>query len=76
MATHKIRYTWICTFDDGTEKEIPFHESYYFWEQKGKYLISWLEEMIEEENIVAKPLFITEKMVVEECEPYKIIIGL
>ena len=76
MATHKTHYIWICTFDDGTEKEIPWHNCYCFWEQKEKYLILWLEKMIKKENIVAKPLFITEKMVVEECEPYKIIIGL
>lgn len=78
MATHKLEYYFEVEFDDGTKREIPWPTSgvYYFHQQKATYLTRWLEDLIEEEHITAKPLFITEKMQVIECEEYPTIIGL
>lgn len=78
MATHKLEYYFEIEFDDGTKRELPWYDSkvYYFKQQKDTYLINWLETLIREEQITAKPLFITEKSKVVECEEYRTIIGL
>ena len=78
MATHMLETYWEVLFDDGTIKNIEFPKGgvYYFWEQERKYLVLWLEDLIEKSNITAKPLTITEKYRVVECEPYSIVIGL
>ena len=78
MATHRLETYWEVLFDNGDVKEINFSKEgvYYFYEQKNKYLVSWLEYAMKESNITAKPLTITEKYRVVECEPYKIVIGL
>ena len=78
MATHMLVTYWEVLFDDGTIKNIEFPEGgvYYFWEQEKKYLVSWLEDLIEKSNITAKPLTVTEKYRVVECEPYQIVIGV
>lgn len=78
MATHKLETYWEVLFDDGTIKNLEFPEGgvYYFWEQENKYLVLWLEDLIEKSNITAKPLTITEKYRVVECEPYEIVIGV
>ena len=78
MATHKVEYYFKIEFDDGTKRELPRYDSrvYYFNQQKDTYLINWLEILIREEQITAKPLFITEKARVVECEEYQTIIGL
>lgn len=79
MATHKLNYYFEVEFDDGTKREIPWPEHdgvYYFEQQKSKYLVLWLERLIREENITAKPLFIREYDKVVECEEYKIMIGV
>lgn len=78
MATHRLETYWEVLFDNGDVKEINFPKGgvYYFYEQKNKYLVSWLEEMILKENITAKPLTITKKYRVVECEPYDIVIGV
>ena len=78
MATHRLETYWEVLFDDGSIKIINFPEGgvYYFYEQKKSYLVSWLEYAMKESNITAKPLTITEKYRVVECEPYKIVIGL
>lgn len=78
MATHRLETYWEVLFDNGDIKIINFPEGgvYYFYEQKKKYLVSWLEWLMKKDNITAKPLTITEKYRVVECEPYKIVIGL
>ena len=76
MTNHKLNLAWEVVFDDGTTREIEFQTCYHFHEQKYKYLIRWMEEMIDKENITSKPVEIREKMKVEECEPYQSFIGL
>lgn len=78
MATHKLQYYFEVEFDDGTKREIRWPDGgvYYFHQQKEKYLILWLERLMKEENITAKPLFIREYNKVVECEEYKIMIGM
>lgn len=78
MATHKLQYYFEVEFDDNTKMEIPISDERvsYFFQQKSKYLIRWLENFIEENHITAKPLFIVEKFKVSECEPYDNIIGI
>ena len=77
MAKHNLKYFFEVEFEDGTKKEIPLPDRlYYFNQQRSSYLISSLETLIEKEKITSKPLFITEKYKVIECEEYQIIIGL
>lgn len=77
MAKHQLELAYRVVFDDGTKKNIPIpEEAYYFHEQKGKYLIKWMEGMMLEEDIKAKPLYIEEYYLVHECEEYQIIIGV
>lgn len=76
MATHKLHTYWEVLFDDDTTEIIEFRSCYYFHEQKSKYLISWLEQLIQEKNIKAKPLEITEKTKIVECDQYNIVIGM
>ena len=78
MATHMLETYWEVLFDDGTIKNIEFPKGgvYYFYEQEKNYLVSWLEDLIEKSNITAKPLTITMKYRVIECEPYEIVIGV
>ena len=78
MATHILETYWEVLFDDGTIKNIEFPEGgvYCFCGQEKKYLVSWLEDLIEKSNITAKPLTVTEKYRVVECEPYQIVIGV
>jgi len=78
MAKYKLHYYFEVEFDDGTKRQLPWYDEkvYYFHQQKTQYLISWLERLIEEENITAKPLFIREFSKVIECEEYKNYIGM
>lgn len=78
MATHRLEAYWEVLFDNGDIKIINFPEGgvYYFHEQKKKYLVSWLEGLMKKDNITAKPLTITEKYRVVECEPYAVVIGV
>lgn len=76
MAKHRLHKYWEVLFDDGTREIIEFRSCYYFYEQKDKYLISWLEQLILEKNIEAKPIEMIEKSRIVECEEYKIVIGI
>jgi len=76
MATHKLELAWDVIFEDGSVEELQFQNCYYFADQKYKYLICWLEELIKEKDITSRPIEIREKYKVIECEHYKIVIGL
>lgn len=77
MVNYKIIKTWEVIFDDGTKRELEVPERvYYFNEQKYKYLVLWLENLIEKYTIKSKPIEIKERDKIVECDPYNITIGL
>lgn len=79
MATHKITVSYEILFEDGSIRklEIPSGtRAYHFQDQKYKYLILWLEAMMERENITVKPIQLREVYNIVETEPYEITIGL
>lgn len=77
MVNYKIVKTWEVIFDDGTKRELEVPERvYYFNEQKYKYLVLWLENLIEKYTIKSKPIEIKERDKIVECDPYNITIGL
>lgn len=77
MATHKIAYELLVTFDDGTQRYLEIPERvYYYQEQKRAYWVRWIEELIEKEKITSKPIQIEEINRIFEVEEYRNIIGV
>ena len=77
MANHKIIKTWEVLFEDGSKRELETPErTYYFNEQKSKYLIVWLENLINKDNIKSNPIEIREINKIIECNDYNIVIGV
>lgn len=72
MATHRLETYWEVLFDNGQVGIINFPKDdvYLFYGQEERYLVPCLEQIMEENNITAKPLTITKKYRVIECEPY------
>lgn len=77
MSTIKITYELLVTFDDGSQRYLEIPERvYYYHEQKRTYWVRWIEDLIEKEQITAKPIRIEEVNNIIEVEPYNTIIGL
>jgi hypothetical protein len=69
IKTIRITPKLIVVFDDGTEQELEIPEkTYYYQQQKRTYWVRWIENLMLEKNIKAKPIEVKEINVVEECE--------
>ena len=78
MPRHKFNYTLVVKFDDGTSRElVDIPETvYYYHQQKQKYWARWVENLIDKYSIKAKPISIEEVYLIEEVEPYNVVIGV
>lgn len=77
MSKYKVRTKLLVTFDDGAQHYMTFPERvYYYQEQKRTYWVNWVENLIQEKGIIAKPIKIEEINAFEEVEEYTTIIGV
>ena len=60
--SHRLDTVWEVVFDDGTTRELKYRLCNCFDQYKKRYLVRWLEDLIEKENITSKPVEIREKM--------------
>ena len=77
MSTIAITYQLLVTFDDGSQRYLEIPETvYYYQQQKRTYWVRWIEDLIEKEQITAKPIRIEEVNNIIEVEPYNTMVGL
>lgn len=77
MSTIVITYQLLVTFNDGSQRYLEIPETvYYYQQQKRTYWVRWIEDLIEKEQITAKPIRIEEVNNIIEVEPYNTMVGL